>query len=202
MPDIPNRTALEADLARRFSRLSADHRRKLLTLLGDPPDLGNVPQSFWDDVAGELNGAITPFLTEVWWFSSVAAATANHLVSRVEAWAQKEARREEMEAMTAQNGVGRAQNGQQVNNSNNPVETPQNGSGAPTEQGRDMRAVDLEKWQTKAVKRIKAGRKMDFTFDSDYLDPVTIASIGGALEGAQSEADVKAVFANEWIGYP
>lgn len=66
MPDIPNRTQLEADLARRFSRLSADHRRKLLSLLGDPPDLGNVPQSFWDDVAGELNGAITPFLTEVY----------------------------------------------------------------------------------------------------------------------------------------
>lgn len=116
--------------------------------------------------------------------------------------AEKEARRKEMEEMTAQNGLGRAQNGQQVNNANNPVETPQNGSGAPTDRDRDMRAVDLEKWQTKAVKRIKAGRKMDFTFESDYLDPVTIASIGGALEGAQSEADVKAVFANEWIGYP
>ena len=33
--------------------------------------------------------------TEVWYFSSVAEATVAHIVSRVEAWAQKEARRED-----------------------------------------------------------------------------------------------------------
>ena len=65
MPDIPNRDELEAELARRFSKLSSKHRRELLQLLGTPPNYGNVPASFWERVAGELNGSFVPFLTLV-----------------------------------------------------------------------------------------------------------------------------------------
>lgn len=66
MPDIPNRTELEAEIARRFSRLSAAHRRRLLSLLGDPPNFGNVPLSFWEEVQGELRGAFVPVLSEIY----------------------------------------------------------------------------------------------------------------------------------------
>jgi hypothetical protein len=66
MPDIPNRSQLESDLARRFSKLSSSHRKQLLDLLGDPPSIGNVPQSFWEQVVSELNGSLAPFLSEVY----------------------------------------------------------------------------------------------------------------------------------------
>lgn len=65
MPDIPNRDSLEAELAKRFSRLSVAHRKELLTLLGDPPSYANVPMAFWDKMTTELRGAIVPFLAEL-----------------------------------------------------------------------------------------------------------------------------------------
>jgi len=66
MADIVNRDALEAELAKRFSKLSARHRRELLSLLGNPPNYGNVPQSFWQQVIKDLNGAFVPMLTDVY----------------------------------------------------------------------------------------------------------------------------------------
>ena len=70
MPDIPNRAELEAELARRFSKLSAAHRRELLSLLGNPPSIGNVPAAFWDKVASQLNGSFVPFLAEIYMASA------------------------------------------------------------------------------------------------------------------------------------
>jgi len=63
--EIPNRDELEAELAKRFSRLSVAHRKELLTLLGDPPDYGRVPLSFWSKITTELRGALMPFLTNL-----------------------------------------------------------------------------------------------------------------------------------------
>jgi len=66
MPDIPNRDELEAEIARRFSKLSAKQQRELMRLLGNPPNWGNVPQSFWETVAVDLNGALLPIITETY----------------------------------------------------------------------------------------------------------------------------------------
>lgn len=66
----------------------------------------------------------------------------------------------------------------------------------------DMRAVDLEKWRTKALKRVKAKRPMEFSFITEHIDPVTHAAISGALEQCETEEDVKAVFSDMWMGYP
>lgn len=66
MADIPNRTELEAELAKRFSKLSAKHKKEIMALLGDPPNIGNVPASFWKKMAAELNGSFIPFLSEVY----------------------------------------------------------------------------------------------------------------------------------------
>jgi len=64
------------------------------------------------------------------------------------------------------------------------------------------RSIDLGKWEQKALKRVKGGKPAACSFDSDNIDPVTIASIGAHLEDAQNEQDVKAVFSDIWIGYP
>lgn len=53
MAEYPNRNAIRADIARALAKLGTRHRRELLELLGNPPDLGNVPQSFWDRVRKE-----------------------------------------------------------------------------------------------------------------------------------------------------
>lgn len=66
----------------------------------------------------------------------------------------------------------------------------------------NMRAIDLEKWRTKALKRVKAKRPMEFSFVTEHIDPVTHAAISGALEQCETEDDVKAVFTDLWIGYP
>jgi len=66
MPDVVNRSALEAELAKRFSKLSARHRKELLKLLGNPPNYGNVPNSFWKKVISQLNGSFIPVLTEIY----------------------------------------------------------------------------------------------------------------------------------------
>ena len=64
------------------------------------------------------------------------------------------------------------------------------------------RSIDLGKWEQKALKRIKKGEKAACSFDSEWIDPVTVASIGAHLEDAQNEQDVKAIFSDVWIGYP
>ena len=66
MPDVVNRSALEAELAKRFSKLSARHRKELLKLLGNPPNYSNVPNSFWKKVITQLNGSFIPVLTEIY----------------------------------------------------------------------------------------------------------------------------------------
>ena len=53
MAELANRMELEADFARRLSRLSSRHRKELIALLGNPPDISRVPQDFWIKVENE-----------------------------------------------------------------------------------------------------------------------------------------------------
>jgi hypothetical protein len=53
MADLPNRTDFEERFAARMSRLSSRHRRELQHLLGVPPDISRVPDSFWERVQRE-----------------------------------------------------------------------------------------------------------------------------------------------------
>lgn len=50
MPDIPNRTALESRFENLLKRSFGKHRARLLSSLGDPPDVANVPDSLWADI--------------------------------------------------------------------------------------------------------------------------------------------------------
>lgn len=53
MAELANRTAYESNFARRMSRLSAEHKRELVRLLGNPPDPANVPDEFWRRVEAD-----------------------------------------------------------------------------------------------------------------------------------------------------
>ena len=72
----------------------------------------------------------------------------------------------------------------------------------PPEPPDNQRAIDLDKWRTKALKRVKAGRDAACPFDSKHIAPVTKAAIMGALEGATTEEQVKAIFSDPFAGYP
>ena len=66
MADIPNRDELERILARKLGGLQKRQMGKLLELMGDPPDLNNVPMSFWDDIGMELGQVVLPFSERVY----------------------------------------------------------------------------------------------------------------------------------------
>ena len=66
MPDIQNRDELEAQLARAVGGKFAKQRRELIALLGEPPNMANVPMAFWDNGGKELRSAITPILESIY----------------------------------------------------------------------------------------------------------------------------------------
>lgn len=69
--------------------------------------------------------------------------------------------------------------------------------------GQDQQAkADLEKWQAKAVNRVKRGKPAACEFESDTIEPSLAGAIAGALEAAKTTADVRGVFADVWQGYP
>jgi hypothetical protein len=66
MPDIPNRDALEAKIARLLGKYNRRQLAKVRKQLGNPPNLHNLPQEFWDDAVAELGEILIPFMEEVY----------------------------------------------------------------------------------------------------------------------------------------
>jgi len=64
--------------------------------------------------------------------------------------------------------------------------------------------TDLQRWQVKAMKRIKAGKPASCEFESDYISPALRGAISGALESCETADDVKAAFRQSviWVNYP
>lgn len=62
MAELANRMDLEADFARRLSRLSSRQRKELIDLLGNPPDPAKVPESFWRKVEDERRAEMASIL--------------------------------------------------------------------------------------------------------------------------------------------
>lgn len=75
MSDVPNREQLEAELAKKLGKLFKSQMARLLELMGDPPNMSNVPQSFWDESGGEFNSVVIPFLEKQ--FADQAAEAMN-----------------------------------------------------------------------------------------------------------------------------
>jgi hypothetical protein len=62
LSDVPNRDEVEAELARKLGRLFKAELNDLMDLLGNPPNLANVPDSFWEGQAKEFADAVYPTL--------------------------------------------------------------------------------------------------------------------------------------------
>lgn len=60
--------------------------------------------------------------------------------------------------------------------------------------GAEMRALDIERWQRKAITSFRKGKGAAVTFTSDYLDPGYILATTARLSECKSEQEVKAVF--------
>ena len=75
----------------------------------------------------------------------------------------------------------------------------------PDQQRRiDPMLIDIEKWQTKAVKAVKRGESALVSFESDHIPPTLSAAILGALEIAETPEEVKRTFSGvlNWHNYP
>lgn len=66
MPDIPNRDELEKAYARLVAKLLKTYGSSLLEVLGDPPDINNIPQDFWEEEAKRWVSALAPFGEKVY----------------------------------------------------------------------------------------------------------------------------------------
>ncbi len=65
MPDIPNRDALEAKIARLLGKYNRQVLAKVKRELGNPPNLHNLSQEFWDGADAELLAILAPFFEQV-----------------------------------------------------------------------------------------------------------------------------------------
>jgi hypothetical protein len=66
--------------------------------------------------------------------------------------------------------------------------------------------TDLKRWQSIARRNLKNGESPAYDFESDHITPEVKADILEALEGAETEEEVKAAFfapfCLDWEGYP
>lgn len=65
MSDVPNRAELERKLARVIGRDMRSELDKLMELLGDPPDIMNVPHEYWQNGWRGLQKDVEPILIDV-----------------------------------------------------------------------------------------------------------------------------------------
>jgi len=63
--DLVDRDMFERRMARRVGHVNQSALEKLMELLGDPPDFGNVPMEFWTTTGIGLRGAVVPVLEEI-----------------------------------------------------------------------------------------------------------------------------------------
>ena len=68
--ELPNRRELDAKVAKALSRLSSQHRRELVKLLGNPPSIDNVPAAFWDRVQQDTEEKLAALLLLIYFASS------------------------------------------------------------------------------------------------------------------------------------
>lgn len=69
--ELVGRDQLESSFAARFARLNGRLRGKLKDYLGHPPDIGRVPDSFWQEVQDEMNRELSIVLLLLWSQSAV-----------------------------------------------------------------------------------------------------------------------------------
>lgn len=62
---VTNRERFEREMERELGKLWRDQREELMGLLGNPPSLANVPQSYWNNGGHEIRKVIAPIFEEI-----------------------------------------------------------------------------------------------------------------------------------------
>jgi len=83
MAELKNRNALDKRFARQFAKLTAKQKRELERLLGDPPDLANVPAAFWIEAQRETEEELAALMLLVF-----VAASSQHGMNRTNSQTQ------------------------------------------------------------------------------------------------------------------
>jgi hypothetical protein len=60
-----DRLKIEKDLEDELAKLNEKQRKQLLKYLGDPPDIDNIPVSFWNDGASAIRKTLQPALAKM-----------------------------------------------------------------------------------------------------------------------------------------
>lgn len=66
MPEIPDREEKEKAYARLVAKLLKTYGGNIFELIGDPPDLANIPDDFWDEESLRWVAALAPFGSKVY----------------------------------------------------------------------------------------------------------------------------------------
>lgn len=66
MPELGNREEWEAKLAKELGKLLRRTSGAILELLGDPPNLDNIPLGFWDEIGEETSSILKKFFRRIY----------------------------------------------------------------------------------------------------------------------------------------
>lgn len=83
MSDITNRNRIESALAREIAKINAPALRKLITALGDPPSLNNVPDSFWTNYSAEMRAVLNTMLQQIYVTQAETMASEHGITASV-----------------------------------------------------------------------------------------------------------------------
>lgn len=62
---VTDRDKFEKEMARALGKVWDEQREKLMALLGDPPSLANVPQSYWNNGGSAIRKVVVPIFEEI-----------------------------------------------------------------------------------------------------------------------------------------
>lgn len=65
MADVNDRDGKEEELARKLARLFRKELGQVMDLMGDPPELGNIPPEFWEQQGIDFSQEIRPFIEQI-----------------------------------------------------------------------------------------------------------------------------------------
>jgi hypothetical protein len=83
LSDVANRDRLEAALAQQLAKISTPALRKLITALGSPPSLNNVPDSFWSAYSADLRATLETSLADIYVAQAHTMATEHGITTSV-----------------------------------------------------------------------------------------------------------------------
>lgn len=72
--ELTDRRRFEAEMERRLGKIWDAQRREVMRLLGDPPNINNVPESYWNNGGKAIRKAISSVLEDVYLAQSLALA--------------------------------------------------------------------------------------------------------------------------------